>query len=189
MNAVLSWSGWLVAAALSTAVQAGTKVPPAIDPAHCQPPGTDLALPAAWAPYRDATRVCALAERPAGKAPARAPAKVRLVAVFTDAYYRNLPADAPWERFPLPLLVDEAGRCLARLPHLFPVDPPEDLEVRPGRWRDGIPQEIQLQVRSSAQGGDYRLPTLRWDGEARFYRAFPEKTAEVSSKQDHTPCP
>ncbi len=91
--------------------------------------------------------------------------------MFTNDYYRNLPTYAPWERFPLPLLLDEAGRCLAQLPHLFPADPPEVLEVRPGRWRKGLPQEIQLHVRSPAQGGGYRLPTLRWDAKARVYRA------------------
>ncbi len=191
MNAVLSKSGGVVVAAvLSTLAHAGVHAPAAgIDPAHCQPAAADLALPAAWTPYRAATRVCALSERAGEKVQAPAPGKVRLVAVFTDDYYRDLPADAPWERFPLPLLLDEAGRCLAQLPHLFPSDPPEGLEVRPGRWRDGIPQEIQLQVRSPAQGGDYRLPTLRWDAKVRLYRAAPRKTTEASSTKDNISCP
>lgn len=180
MNTVLSRSGCVVAAAvLSTAAHAGTRAPAAIDPAHCQPLAADLVLLAAWAPYRAATRVCALAERATEKVQSRAPNRVRLVAVFTHDYYRNLPADAPWERFPLPLLLDEAGRRLAQLPHLFPADPPEILEVRPGRWRNGLPQEIQLHVRSPAQGGGYRLPTLRWDAKARVYRAAPAKSAKV----------
>lgn len=101
--------------------------------------------------------------------------------MFTNDYYRNLPAYAPWERFPLPLLLDKAGRCLAQLPHLFPADPPEVLEVRPGRWRKGLPQEIQLHVRSPAQGGGYRLPTLRWDAKARVYRADSAKATEAPS--------
>jgi hypothetical protein len=191
MKAVLSKSGGVVVAAvLSTMAHAGIQTPAAgIDPAHCQPADADLALPAAWTPYRAATRVCALSDRAGGTVQAPAPARVRLVAVFTDDYYRSLPADAPWERFPLPVLLDEAGRCLAQLPHLFPSDPPEDLEVRPGRWRDGIPQEIQLQVRSPAQGGDYRLPTLRWDAKARLYRAAPRKTTETSSTKDNISCP
>lgn len=191
MNAVVSkYGGVVVAAVLSTMAHAEIRAPAAgIDPAHCQPAAADLALPAVWTPYRAATRVCALSEREAKTVRSRAPAKVRLVAVFTEDYYRDLPADAPWERFPLPVLLDEAGRCLAQLPHLFPSDPPEDLEVRPGRWRDGIPQEIQLQVRSPAQGGDYRLPTLRWDAKARLYRAAHRETPGTSSTKDNISCP
>ncbi len=193
MNAVLPWAGWLAAAMLSAAVHAGAKPPMALDPAQCQPPDADLSLPAAWEPYRDAVRACPLVQGgAAGNVPPKA-AKVRLLAVFTDAHYRGLPPDAPWERFPLPLLVDDAGRCVGKLTHLFPADPPEELDVVPGRWRDGVPHEIQLQVRSPAVGGDYHLPTLRWDAKNRLYR--PAASGPASAKpptppdQDKTPCP
>ncbi|MCC4586446.1 hypothetical protein LL962_04875 [Xanthomonas sp. NCPPB 1067] len=189
MNAVLQWAGWLATATLSTAVYADAKTPLALDPAQCQPLDADLSLPTVWEPYRGAVRACPLVQGgAAGNAPAKA-AKVRLLAVFTDAHYRGLPPDAPWGRFPLPLLVDDTGRCVGKLTHLFPADPPEELEVVPSRWHDGVPHEIQLQVRSPAVGGDYHLPTLRWDARNRLYRTVSGLASVKPETPPPDPCP
>lgn len=154
----------------SSVVQVRARASTALDPADCEVPGADLSLPAGWEPYREAVRSCPLVQVGASGNSAPKAAKVRLLAVFTNAYYRGLPPDASWERFPMPLLVDETGRCVGKLSHLFPADPPEELDVLPGRWRNGVPHEIQLQVRSPAVGGDYRMPTLRLDAKTHLYR-------------------
>lgn len=150
--------------------------------AQCKsvPPGTPL--PGEMEHYRAAVRVCDLA-RPGQ------PARMRLISVFTDDHYKSLPADAPWENFPRPVLVDASGRCVGRLPHLFPVDPPQELVVSAGRWRHGLPQELRLKVLSPAVGGNYRLPTLRWDAKAGAYRPHPSSTSATTPSEDQTPCP
>jgi len=150
--------------------------------AQCQAVDATVALPADMEPYRSAVRVCSLA-RPAQ------PVKVRLVSVFTDDYYKHLPADAPWQRFPLPVLLDDTGRCLGRIPHLFPVDPPQELVVRAGQWRRGIPHELRLTVLSPAVGGNYRLPSLRWNPKAQTYQSTPTPTSTPTPSEDKTPCP
>ena len=150
--------------------------------AQCQAVDATVALSTDMEPYRSAVKVCSLA-RPAQ------PVKVRLVSVFTDDYYQNLPADAPWQRFPLPVLLDDTGRCLGRLPHLFPVDPPQELVVRAGQWRRGIPHELRLTVLSPAVGGNYRLPSLRWSAKAQAYQSTAPSSPHPIPLEDKTPCP
>ncbi|WP_354414107.1 hypothetical protein [Variovorax atrisoli] len=121
-------------------------------------------LPAAWTPYLAATRRCELA------APDARP-QVALVTIFASAYYEGRPANAPWERFPTPLLVDSEFRCVGGIDQLFPWDQPAMLELRHGLWMDGIPQEIRVHVDTPGVGGSYDLPTLRWNAEQRRYQA------------------
>ncbi len=150
----------------------------ALAPESCSPLSqTDRArLPANWKPYVDAARRCELS------APDGQP-QVALISVFTDEYYRGRPADAPWEDFPKPLLVDRDFRCVGGLRELFPSDQPRTLTLRHGLWRDGVPQEIRVQVINPAVGGDYALPVLRWDAAQHRYRAAGAKTP------DDTSCP
>ena len=111
-------------------------------------------------------------------------AKVSLLSVFTDDYYKTLPADAAWRDFPLPMLVDATGRCLGRIPHLFPVDPPQELTISAGRWQRGTPHELRLKVQSPAVGGDSTLPSLHWNPHKGTYT--PKNT---TPSQDKTSCP
>lgn len=155
-------------------------------PAQCQAVASTTPLPAELEPYRAAVRACALVAQPSH------PAKVRLLSVFTDDYYKGLPASAPWQDFPLPVLVDTAGRCVGRLPHLFPVDPPQELVVRAGQWRNGMPHELRLQVLSPAVGGNYPLPALRWQPKAQAYQPVTPTSSNppsTTSTEDKTPCP
>ncbi|MFN4120767.1 hypothetical protein [Acidovorax sp.] len=157
-------------------------------PAHCEAVGSTAPLPAELEPYRPAVRACPLV-RPARPSQ---PAQVRLLSVFTEEYYKDLPANAPWQNFPLPVLVDTAGRCVGRLPHLFPVDPPQELIVRAGQWRNGIPHELRLQVLSPAVSGNYTLPTLRWQTKAQAYQPVTStayNTPSTAPAKDKTPCP
>lgn len=154
----------------------------ALQPANCRPVADSAALPDEWAPYRAFVRDC-----PVARAGAKAPPALRLLAVFVDDYYRDKPPGAPWEDFPLPLLVDASGRCLARVAHQFPVEPPRDLVVRAGKWRrDGLPGEIRFDVKNPAVGGDYALPTLRWNSGAGTYQ--PADMVPTADKEK-TQCP
>lgn len=150
--------------------------------AQCKAAATDTPLPADMEPYRAATRVCSLSRH------SQQP-QIRLITVFTDDHYKNLPANAPWENFPLPVLVDAAGRCVGRLPHLFPVDPPQELVVSAGQWRRGVPHELRLKVLSPAVGGNYRLPSLRWNAKAQAYQTPSSPTSNPTPTEDKTPCP
>ncbi len=102
-----------------------------------------------------------------------------LVSVFAEDYFRGMPASTPWADFPKPLLLDADWRCVGVLPELYPLDEPRTLTLRHGRWQDGIPQEIRIQVTNPALGGDYALPTLQWNTAARRY--LTEKTAKEPS--------
>ena len=129
----------------------------------------------------------------AAKSTGATPAKVRLLSVFTEDHYKALPADAPWQDFPRPILVDESGRCLGRIAHLFPVDPPEELVITAGQWQRGIPRELRFKVRSPAVGGNFKLPSLLWNERTRSYASKPPSPAPSAktnpSPQDQTPCP
>ena len=81
------------------------------------------------------------------------------------------------------MLVDREFRCVGGLPELFPFDQPRTLTLRHGLWRDGVPQEIRVQVSNPAVGGDYALPALRWDAAEHRYRAAGAKASADS------PCP
>jgi hypothetical protein len=164
---------------VSVPVWAG--VPPfaLLDVSLCRALPADLKLPPEWAPYRAAARACPFVRGGAA-------ARVSLISVFVDEYYRDLPKDAPWQAFPRAMLVDAEGRCLSRLAHLYPVEPPSELVVRFGKWRQGLPTEIRFRVRNPAVSGDYTLPTLTWNPQTKAYQ--PVASTNPQDK-DSTQCP
>lgn len=185
MPAFAAWRTCLVTAsllALACAARAHDFV--RIAPAACVPVEAGTALPADLEPYRAAVRACALVPQPSPAAAASPLPPVRLLSVFTDDYYKTQPANAPWRDFPLPMLVDPAGRCLGRIPHLFPLDPPQELTLRAGRWQRGVAHELRLHVRSPAVGGDSTLPSLHWNPRRGGYAA-----KNTHPSQDKTSCP
>lgn len=150
-----------------------------LDVNRCRALPADLKLSPEWLPYHAAVRVCPFVR---GSAVAR----VSLVSVFVDEYYRDLPKDAPWEAFPRAMLIDAEGRCLSRLAHLYPVEPPSELVVRSGKWRHGQPTEIRFRVKNPAVSGDYNLPTLTWNLMTKTY----QPVASTNPKdKDQTQCP
>lgn len=182
MSAFAKWRACVAAASLlASACSAQTHDFVNISPAACLPVEPSLALPADMEPYRTAVRICAIVQPFAGAAVV---AKVKLLSVFTDDYYKTLPADAPWRDFPLPMLIDATGRCLGRIPHLFPVDPPQELTISAGRWQRSVPHELRLKVQSPAVGGDSTLPSLHWNPRKGTYA--PKNT---NPPQDKTSCP
>ena len=151
-----------------------------LDASTCKPVDDSQALPEAWSKYRSSTRICGLTHQQ------NQIAKVSLLSVFVDDYYAGLPKDAPWESFPLPTLVDASGQCLARLPQLFPSDPPNRLVIRAGGWKQGMPTLLRLDVLSPAVGGNYSLPSLKWDTPSQSYRPMAKPTPHSTPQ---SPCP
>ena len=149
-----------------------------LEASTCTPVDASTALPESWSKYRGSTRLCALTRQQ------NQIAKVSLLSVFVDDYYAGLPKDAPWESFPLPMLIDPSGRCLAQMPHLFPSDPPNQLVVRAGGWKQGTPTLLRLDVLSPAVGGNYSLPSLKWDAQSKRYRPINNPNRITQS-----PCP
>lgn len=150
-----------------------------LDVNRCRALPADLKLPPEWGPYRAAARACPFVR-------GGATARVSLVSVFVDEYYRDLPKDAPWEAFPRAMMVDADGRCLSRLAHLFPFEPPSELVVRSGNWRYGLPTEIRFRVKNPAVSGDYSLPALTWNPTTKTY----QPAASTSPKdKEQTQCP
>ena len=146
-----------------------------LSPEACVPLSVEdrARLPQGWKPYAEAARRCELA------APG-AQSQIALISVFADEYYRGRPANAPWEDFPKPLLVDRDFRCVGGLRELFPHDQPRALTLRVGLWRKGIPQEIRGQVHDPAVGGGYALPVLRWSEVDHRYGAADGETSGES---------
>lgn len=139
-----------------------------------------IELPPSWKKYSRAVRVCPLSMRADEKA------EVHLLSIFAEDYYRDLPADARWEDFPRPLLINDKGECLAQLPELFPFDEPRDIVIRYGRWKNRRPGEIRIHARNPALGGDYHLPPLRWQPMRQRYEA----TARADSNyRERIQCP
>lgn len=181
MSASAWWRACLFTASFASACASQAHDFVTIAPTACLPVEQGMGLPADMTPYRAAVRVCNIARK---SGPSAAVAKVRLLSVFTDDYYKSLPADAPWQNFPLPMLIDETGRCLGRIAHLFPVDPPQELTVSAGRWQRGVPHELRLAVKSPAVGGDATLPSLHWNPRSGGYAA-----KNTHPSQDKTSCP
>ena len=142
----------------------------------CKPIAASAALPEAWSKYRESTRICSLARNDSQVA------QVSLVSVFVDDYYRGLPKDAPWESFPMPMLVDPSGRCLAQLSHLFPSEPPSRLVVQAGGWKNGVPTLLRFNVLNPAVDGNYRLPSMKWDEQTKRYLLAATKTITTTSE-------
>ena len=168
------WTGMLALQAGAASAQ-----PAVLNPKHCQALPSHAVLPADWEKYRAAVRACPLVGSHGG-------ARVRLLSVFVDEYYRGLPADAPWEAFPRAMIVDAEGRCLSRLAHLFPSEPPSAMRVTLGKWQQGLPTEIRFRVSNPAVSGDYSLPTLTWNPRTQTYQPA---AASRPHDKEKTLCP
>lgn len=151
-----------------------------LEASRCKAVDASAALPDEWSKYRGATRICPLTRNK------NHVAKISLISVFVDDYYLGLPKDAPWESFPSPMLVDQSGHCLARLSHQFPSEPPSQLVIRFGGWKQGMPTRLRLDVLSPTAGGNYRLPSLQWDAQKKSYR--PALTTTINKQAENT-CP
>jgi hypothetical protein len=152
--------------ALASCADAASPLPRPFHPdaAACRPPTSAQAgwLPAEWAPFARAVRVCAIRDgaRPAG---------LLVVSVWADAWYAPLPDGAVDVALPRPLLMAPDGRVLGTLPSNFPDDPPASLRLRFVGWHDGLPAEIRMCLASPTPAGDQPLAPLRWQSATHRY--------------------
>lgn len=128
--------------------------------------GAVLQLPDSWHEYEGFIKICSLKTRNARVA------KVSVIAIWVKDYYDSLPPGAPWEEFPLPLIVDRHFRPVGKLPELYPVHPPRELEVSYGKFQSGAPTEIRIHVHNPATSGDYDYAPLIWN---RKHHVFERK--------------
>ena len=127
------------------------------------------ALTEEWQPYLASTQICPLVKK-AGDKPA-----IMLVSVSLAEATVNKNESDLWDSIPKPMLINEKGLCVARLPYLYPDDPPFEMQLSIGQWKGNIPGEIRLHILNQAVDGDFDLPTLIWDSRNKKYE--PEKTA------------
>ena len=120
-------------------------------------------LPNEWQPYLSSSKVCPLIKTPGAKS-----AIVLISVSLEDATRNKSPGDA-WDKLPKPIFFNEKGQCVARLPYLFPDDPPFGIQLSYGQWQGLIPGEIRLHVQNQAVEGDFDLPTLTWNTKIQSY--------------------
>jgi len=155
----------IVLASNSTTFGKGYKGFQLLNPDDCVPldKKTVLQLPAEWHKHADFVKICELKQKNGQTA------KVSIISVWVQDYYQTLPSDAPWEKFPLPLILNERFLQIGRLPELYPMDQPRELDVYFGKWKSGLPTEIMVDVYNPAVGGDYYYAPLIWSKTGNVY--------------------
>lgn len=122
-----------------------------------------LTLPYEWQPYLSSIKVCPLIKASGAKP------VIVLVSVSLEDATRNKSSDDTWNKLPKPIFFNVNGQCVARLPYLFPDDPPFGIQLSYGQWQELIPGEIRLHVLNQAVEGDFDLPTLTWNKKTQSY--------------------
>jgi hypothetical protein len=128
-----------------------------------------LQLPVEWHKYADFTKICGLNQKKGQ------PAKVSIISIWADDYYETRPSDAVWEKFPPPLIVDQARQRMGQLPELYPTHQASELRVYYGKWQSGMPAEIRIDVYSPAVEGDYYFAPMIWNKDKGFYEMRSKK--------------
>lgn len=126
-------------------------------------------LPVEFAKYTGFVKICKLVNKN-GKG-----TRVSIVSIWAHDYLDAKSAKAPWENFPLPVIVDNEFKPLGYLYELYPSGWVTDLNIYYGKWRSDIPTEIRVDVENPAVSGDYYYAPMRWNQEGWFY--------EIKSKE------
>jgi hypothetical protein len=149
----------------STAYGKGYKGFQLLNPDHCVALDKKivLQLPAEWHKYGDFVKICGLKQEKSQTA------KISIISIWVQDYFGTLASNAAWEKFPLPLIVDEGYRQAGHLPELYPMDQPRELDVYVGKWQSGVPTEIRVDVYNPAVTGDYYYAPLVWSKKNEAY--------------------
>lgn len=143
----------------------GTKGFKKVDEGKCSPLTREdvQKLPLEYGKYVGFLKKCSLKVKDSDTA-----WKTALVSVWAHDYLSSK-GTSNWEEFPPPLLTDSNFKKLGTLPELFPMDWVTHLVVSYGKWRNGRPSEIRVDVSNPAVSGDYYYPPLQWNQAAGGY--------------------
>lgn len=119
-------------------------------------------LPNSWSKYEPFIKICPLARS------SKIPARVSLVSIWSHEYLDSQ-RKTMWENFPLPMLVDENFNDIGTLPEIFPMSSVTEPIVHYGKWREGLPSEIRVDVYNPTVSGNYYYSPLTWDNKDRRY--------------------
>ncbi|MBJ6724526.1 hypothetical protein [Geomesophilobacter sediminis] len=98
--------------------------------------------------------------------------KLSIVSIWVDEYYLSFSAAGRtqrWENFPLPVIVTDNFKVIGRLPEIYPRDDVTEPEVFFGKWENGMPKEIRIDVTNPAVDGDYFYPPIFWNSITQQY--------------------
>ena len=125
-----------------------------------------VSLPPEWQKYAGFVKACNLKET------ATSVTNVSVVSIWVNDYYETNFPKGPhkWEHFPLPLIIDSNLQKIGQLPEIYPLDDITSPDIYYGKWQNGIPKEIKVDVRNPAEGGNYYYKPLIWNERLRFYQ-------------------
>ena len=127
-------------------------------------------LPTEWHKYVGFIKICKLTP---GKATTT---QVSIISIWAHDYLNTQPPDTPWEKFPLPIIIDSSFKQIGHINELYPSDWVTDLNIYYGQWQFDVPTEIRVDVENPAVSGDYYYAPLIWNKKNGFYEMRTKET-------------
>lgn len=123
-----------------------------------------LKLPLEYRKYAGFVKTCSLKQAGSGS-----DWRTALISIWAHDYLIPKGETATWEDFPPALLVDSNFKTVGKLPELYPMDWVTHLVISYGKWHNGRPTEIRVDVSNPAVSGDYYYAPLQWkQAEGRY---------------------
>lgn len=115
--------------------------------------------------------------------------RTALISIWAHDYLRPKGDAATWEDFPPALLVDRNFKAVGKLSELYPMDWATHLVVSYGKWHNGRPTEIRVDVSNPAVSGDYYYAPLLWkQTEGRYeMKSQQPTTGKRPDERKHAP--
>jgi len=137
-----------------------------LDPSQCVPLNKEQVVsqvPDQWHKFAGFIKVCPLKQGKTGFA------HVSILSIWAHEYLESQPPNAPWQGFPLPIIINNHFERIGQLSELYPSDWVTDLKVHYGKWQHNIPTEIRVDVENPAVSGDYYYAPLIWNEKRGSY--------------------
>ena len=120
-------------------------------------------LPEQWHKYSNFVKICKLKQNESSIG------QVSIISIWAHDYLDTLSPNAPWENFPLPIIIDSHFKQIGQLSELYPSDYVTDLNIYYGKWQFDLPAEIRVDVENPAVSGDYYYPPLIYNKKSGYY--------------------
>ena len=131
-------------------------------------------LPMEWHKYAGFIKRCELRQKNTSTS------QISVISIWAHDYLNTQAPNAPWEKFPLPIIIDCNFVQVGQLNELYPSDWVTDLNVYFGKWQLGIPAEIRVDVENPAVSGDYYYAPLIWNKKNKSYEMKSKRTINGS---------